>query len=105
MRSVIQLPTSPVGYVRVELGRRKIGMSEHFLNRPEVRASLEQVRGEGVAEEMRVDALRIEPRLVGEFPQDQEGAGPGQRASASVQEELGPVARVEERAPTGEVAP
>ena len=74
-------------------------MSQHFLNGSEVGASLQQVGGEGVAQEMRVDALRFEPRLLGQLAQDQEGAGPGQGAAAGVQEELRPVARVEERSP------
>ena len=50
MRSVIQLATPPVGYVRVELRGSNIGMTEHFLNRSEVCASLEEVGGERVAE-------------------------------------------------------
>ena len=41
VRSVIQLPAPPIGYVGVELCCRKIGMPEHFLNRAEVGASLE----------------------------------------------------------------
>jgi hypothetical protein len=32
MRLEIQLPTTLIGYVRVELSGREIGMSEHFLN-------------------------------------------------------------------------
>jgi hypothetical protein len=45
----IQLPTAPIGYVGVQLGSSQIGMSEHFLNASEIRASLEQVSGERVA--------------------------------------------------------
>jgi hypothetical protein len=41
VRVEIQLTPSAIGYVRVELGRCEIGMSEHFLNRPQVGASLE----------------------------------------------------------------
>ena len=81
MRSVIQLPASPVGYVGVQLGRRKIGMSQHFLNGSEVGAPLQQVGGEGVAQEVGVDALRLEPRLLGQLAQDQERARPGERAT------------------------
>ena len=40
MRLEVQLTPSAIGYVRVELGRREIGMSEHFLNRAQVGASL-----------------------------------------------------------------
>ena len=72
MRSVIQLPTPPVGYVRVQLGGSNIGMAEHFLNRSEVGASLEEVGGERVAEQVRMDAARLEARGLGEAAQDQE---------------------------------
>ncbi len=41
VRLEIQLPPSPVGYVRVELGRGKVGMSEQLLNAAEIGASLE----------------------------------------------------------------
>jgi len=40
----IQLPTTLVGYVGVELGGRKIGMAEHFLNGSQISSSLEEVR-------------------------------------------------------------
>jgi hypothetical protein len=43
VRLVIQLPTAPIGYVRIELGSRQIGMSEHFLNGAEVGAAFEQM--------------------------------------------------------------
>ncbi len=35
-------------HVGVDLGRRDVGMAQHGLDRPEVRARLEQVGGEGV---------------------------------------------------------
>jgi hypothetical protein len=92
VRSVIQLSTPLVGYVGVELGCRKIRMAQHFLNGSEVGAAFEQVGGEGVAQEVGVDARWVEPRLLGELAQDQEGAGPGERAAAGVQEQLRPVA-------------
>ena len=41
-------------------------MPEHLLNGPQVGASLEQVRRERVAQEVRVDALRLEAGLLGE---------------------------------------
>ena len=62
VRPEVQLPASPIGYVGVELGRREIGMAEHFLNAAEVGAALEQVRRERVAQEVRVDAARVEAR-------------------------------------------
>ena len=72
-------------------------MSEHLLNRAEVGAALEQVRGKGVAEQMRMDARGIEPGLLGPAPQDQEGAGAGERPALRVEEELGTVPAVEVR--------
>jgi hypothetical protein len=56
MRLEIQLPTPPVGYVRVELRGGEIGMAEHLLDRTQVGASLEEVSGERVAEQVGVDA-------------------------------------------------
>jgi hypothetical protein len=72
-------------------------MSEHFLNRTEIGASLEEVGRERVAQQVGVDALRVEAGLLGEAPQDQEGACAGERAAAGIEEHLGPVAPVEER--------
>ncbi len=80
-------------------------MAEHLLDAPQIRASFEQVRREGVAEEMRVDAGRVEPGPVRELAEDEEGARAGQRATPRVQEELGPVAPVEVGPPEREVAP
>ena len=104
MCPVIQLPTTAVGYVRVQLRRRQIGMSEHFLNRTEVGASLEEVGCEGVPQQVGVHALRVEPGLLGEAAEDQERARPGQRAAAGVQEHLRAVAPVEEGAALCQVA-
>src|SRR5579872_5877867 len=36
VRLEVQLATASIGYVRVELGSREVGVSEHFLNRTEV---------------------------------------------------------------------
>ena len=47
-------------------------MAEHLLDAAQVGAALEQVRREGVAEQMRVDALRLEARLLGQAAQDHE---------------------------------
>ena len=54
-------------------------MAEHLLDAAQVGAALEQVRGERVAEQVRMDALRLEAGLAGEAAQDQEGAGAGER--------------------------
>ncbi len=73
-------------------------MSEHLLNGTKVGAAFEEMGGERMAEQVGVDALRVEPGLLGELAQDQERAGARERAAACVQEELGAVAPVEERA-------
>jgi hypothetical protein len=104
VRLEIQLPTASIGYVCVELGRREVGVPEHLLDRAEIRAALEKVRSEGVPKQMWMDAFRLEPRLAGEPPEDQEDAGTGQAAALRVQEELRTVARVEVRAASREVA-
>ena len=76
----IRLAAALVGDVRVELGRGEIRVPEHLLDAAQVGAALQQVRGEGVPEEMRVHAICLEPRFLGEPPQDEEDA---RRASAA----------------------
>src|ERR671919_261771 len=56
-----------------------------------------------MAEEVRVDARRVEPCLAGQPAQDEEGSGAGQPTALGVQEELRAVAPVEVGAATGEV--
>ena len=100
----VQLATSSIGYVRVQLGGGEIGMAEHFLNAAKVGAAFEEVRRKGVAQQVRVDSRRLQARAGGETAQDQERAGPGERSSLGVEEELGAVAAVEVRAAAGEIA-
>ena len=54
-------------------------MAEHLLDGPQVGAALQQVRRERVPQQVRVDAVRVEARVLGEAAQDQERAGTGQR--------------------------
>src|SRR5918995_3304526 len=61
----IQLSTPAVGYVRVELRRAEVGVAQHLLHAAQVRAALEQVGGEGVAEQVRMDPARGEARPLG----------------------------------------
>ena len=79
-------------------------MAEHLLDAAEIGAALEQVRRERVAQQMRVDARRLEAGLLGQAAQDQERARAGQRAALGVQEELRAVAAVQERAAAAQVA-
>src|SRR5256885_15678697 len=79
-------------------------MSEQFLNTSKVGASFEQVSGERVSQRVWMDARRLEPGLLRQAADDQERSRPRQRAAFRIQEELRPVAAVEERPPAGEVA-
>jgi hypothetical protein len=79
-------------------------VAQHLLHGAEVGASLEQVRREGVAQEVRVDAPRLQAGLPGELAEDEERAGPGQRPAARVEEELRPVTAIEVGATQREVA-
>src|SRR4051812_35172701 len=103
MRSVIQLPTAAIGYGRVELGRPEIGVAQHLLDGTEIRAALEEVGREGVAEKVRMHTFRLEPRSPRELPEDQEGARARECTAPGVQEQLRPVALVEVRPAVGEV--
>src|SRR5438552_6701684 len=72
VRAEVQLAATPIGYVRVELGGGEIRMPEHLLDGAEVGSPLEEVRREGMAEEMGVDALgleaeRVHPHLLRHF--------------------------------------
>ena len=103
MRREVRLAAATVGDVRVQLRRRQVGVPEHLLDRAEVGAAFEEVRGEGVAQQVRVDALGLEPGHGGEPAQDEERPRARERAAPRVEEELGPVALVEIRASVREV--
>ena len=79
----------------IELGRSQVRVPEHLLHAAEVCAPFEQMGGERMAQDVGVDALGVQPRLFRQLPQDQEGAGPRQRPSLGIEEELGTVAAVE----------
>ena len=91
--------------MRVKLGRPQVGVAQHLLHRAQVGAPFEQVGGEGMAQQMGVDARRIEARLGGQAAQDEKRAGPCERAALRVEEEFGPVALVEVRPAVRQVAP
>ena len=52
--------------MRIDLGRRDIGMPEHLLQRPQIGAPREQVSRERMAQDVRADAVGRDPRLGGE---------------------------------------
>lgn len=103
MRLEVDLAATAVGHVRVALRRAEVGVPEHLLNGAEVGATFEQVRREGVAEKVRVDAARLEPGSIGELSQDEESARARQGAAADVQEELRSVATIQMRPAEGEI--
>src|SRR5581483_7385442 len=74
------------------------------LNRPQVGAALQEMRRERVAQQMGMDALGLETRLLRELSQDEERPRPGERAALRVEEDLGPVPLVEIRAAAAQVA-
>ncbi len=104
MRLEVHLAPSTVRDVRVALRRSEIRVAEHLLDGAEVGAAFEQMCRERMAEEMGMDATRLEPGPVRELPQDQECSGARQRAAARVQEELRPIPPVEMSAAEGEIA-
>src|SRR5207244_6750579 len=63
------------------------------------------MRCEGVTEQVRMDSFRFEPGLGRQVAQDQESAGASEPAAFRVEEELGPVPRVQERASPSQVTP
>src|SRR5688572_32947764 len=58
MEPVVDRAHALFEHVRVDLRRRQIGVTEHHLDRPEVRAALEQVGGERVTQHVRAEGLR-----------------------------------------------
>jgi hypothetical protein len=101
----VHFPAPPIRNVGVQLGSSQIGMTEHFLNASEVGSSLEQVSRERVAQEMRMNSLGLEARLLGQLAEDEEGPGPRQASALGVEEELRAVAPVEVRPAACEVTP
>ena len=91
MRVEVRLAATEVGDVRVQLGRREACVAEHLLDAAQVGAALEEMCCERVAEEMRMNATRLEAGAVGELPQDQEGAGTSECPAARVEEQVGPM--------------
>ena len=100
----VDVPAPAVADVRVQLRGREIRVAEHLLHAAKVGSALEQVRRKRVPEQVGVDALGFEARLLGEPAQDQEDARARQAAALRVEEQLRPMAAVEVRPPPGEVA-
>jgi hypothetical protein len=73
--------------VGVDLGRADAGVAEEFLDDAEVGAAGEQMGGEGVAEEMGIDA-GIKPGGLGGFFHDPPEVGGGEAAAVVAEEHL-----------------
>src|SRR6266540_2736383 len=99
----VHLAPAAVGHVGVELGGREIGMAEHLLDAAQVGSAFEQVRGEGVPEQVRMHAPGLEPGFRGEPAQDEERARAREWPSLGIEKELRPVSAVQVRPAPGEV--
>ena len=91
--------------MRVTLRRGQVGVAEHLLDAAKVGSTLEQMRCEGMPQQVWMNAARLEPGAVGELAKDEERTRPGQGAAACVEEEVGAVATVEMWSPEREIAP
>src|SRR4030095_1908039 len=58
MKPIVHRAQSRLEHVGVNLRRRKVGVPEHQLNGAQVGAALEQVRGEGVPQDVRAEHSR-----------------------------------------------
>ena len=81
--------------MRVDLRCGNVGVPKHLLDRAKVGPALEKMGGERVAEQVRVDALRLEAGLFGEPAEHEEDTGAREPAALGVEEELRPVPAVE----------
>src|SRR5881275_1278390 len=82
-------------HVRVDLRRREVGVAEHQLNRAQVGAAFEQMRGERVAEDVRTQRAR-QSGLQRVLLQDLPEADAAERAAAGVEEQTRRGAPVEQ---------
>lgn len=74
--------------VGVDLGGGDVGVAEEFLNHTQVGAAFEEVGGEGVAEEVRVDFVG-ESGLFGTLLDDLAHAVGGEGAASDGEEDVG----------------
>src|SRR6185369_11029701 len=86
VETIVDRPETRLEDVRVNLRRREIGVAEHQLNRAQVGAALEQVRGERVPQHVRAERARqvAPPRVALE---DLPEADAAQRSAAGIQKE------------------
>lgn len=104
MGGEVRLLTTLVRDVRVALCGGQVGMPEHLLDAPKIRASFEEMGRERVTEQVRVDATGLEPSLLSEPTENEECARAGQRSTAGIEKEVGPMAAIEMRPAEREVS-
>src|SRR5205823_5032644 len=88
VRAEVRVLDPVAGEVRIELGSRDVGVAQHLLDRAQVAAAGQEMRGEAVAQ--RVGAhLLVQANLLGVTLDDLVEALARQRAAAEVDEQLG----------------
>src|SRR5205809_5498800 len=86
MKSVVHPADGPRGQVRIDLGRRDVGVTQHHLHGAQVRPALQQVARETVAQRVRRHAL-AQPRPARRAQHDLPERLPGERAAPRPDEE------------------
>jgi len=61
----VDVAPAAVGDVGVKLGRAEVGMAQHLLDAAQVGTAFEQVRGERVAQQVRMHPFGLEARAAG----------------------------------------
>jgi len=74
MSRIHQLDQSCAVHVRVDLGRRDVGVTEQRLKNAEICAAREEVRRERMAKDVRANAIGRDARVGGHLPHDLEQA-------------------------------
>ena len=88
MGAQVDLAQAVLGDPGVDLGGGQAGVAEQLLDAADVGPAGQQVGGERVAQEVRVDAARLQAGPLGEAAEDEERACARQRAAPRVQEEI-----------------
>ena len=57
VKLTVHLLQTALVHMGVNLGRGDVGMAEHFLNYPQVGPMIQEVRGKGMPQQMRMDVL------------------------------------------------
>ena len=60
--------------MRVNLRRRDVCMPQHGLQRPQISAARQKMRGKGMPQDMGADLCRVQPRMRGKVLNDLEQA-------------------------------